>query len=124
MDYMDEYDPDWAGDPKISTLKKIAFQVQRDIGVLKTSIATEINDRTNKDALTLEEIRMIRSHIAQIRKENNVSNLYFRDKISKEEAKRLWELYQSPDAENHRVADAAIEALTYEKIQGSISTSS
>lgn len=120
MDYMDEWDPDWAGDPKISTLKRIAFQAQKDIANLQSLLASETNDRANKDSVVLEEIRMIRSHIGQIRKENNVSNLYFKGLISKEEAKRLWDLYQSPDEENHRVAEAAINTLTNEKIQGSI----
>jgi len=112
MDYMDEYDLDWAGDPKISTLKKMAFQAQKDISQIKNDQATEVGTRTHENSITLQELVMIRSHIAQIRKENNISNLYFQEKISKEEAKRLWELYKSPDEENHRVADAAIEQLT------------
>jgi len=43
--------------------------------------------------------------------ENSISNLYFQDKITKKEAKRLWSMYNSPDEENHKVAAAAIEQL-------------
>jgi len=112
MDYMDEWDLDWPGDPKISTLKKMAFEAKGDIIVLKGEIAKEKSNRLHDDKQTEGLIAMITGHIGRLTKENNISNLYFQDKISKEEAKRLWDLYKSPDEENHRVADAAIEELT------------
>ena len=112
MDWMDEYDPDWVGDPKISTLKKMAFQAQKDISQLRNDLGKEKGDRLHDDKQTEGLIAMITGHIGTLTKENNISNLYFQEKISKEEAKRLWELYKSPDEENHRVADAAIEQLT------------
>ena len=112
MDWMDEYDPDWAGDPKISTLKKMAFQAQKDISQLRNDLGKEKGDRLHDDKQTEGLIAMITGHIGRLTKENNISNLYFQEKISKEEAKKLWELYKSPDEENHKVADAAIEQLT------------
>ena len=111
MDYMDEWDPDWPGDPKISTLKKIAFNNQRDINQLTQDMATI----TSVQTVHSEEILSLMRSIARISRENNISNLYFQDKITKEEAKRLWELYQSPDEENGKVADAAIEELIKNK---------
>jgi hypothetical protein len=107
MDYMDEYDPDWAGDPKISTLKRMAFDAQRDIIQLKDYLAKEIGNRIIASTIA----RLIDS-VKRLDRENSISNLYFQDKISREEAKRLWDLYKSPDEENHRVAEAAIEELT------------
>ena len=115
MDYMDEFDPDWVGDPKISTLKKIAFQVQRDVFTLKNDLSKEKGDRIHDEKQTTALISMMTGHIGRISRENSISNLYFTDKISKEEAKRLWELYSSPDEENRKVADAAIEELIKRK---------
>lgn len=111
MDYMDEWDPDWSGDPKISTLKKMAFQAQKDIFGLKTDLVKEMGARVHDDKQTEGLIAMITGHIKRLTKENDISNLYFQDKISKEEAKRLWTMYKSPDDENHKVADAAIESI-------------
>ena len=111
MEYMDEWDPDWPGDPKISTLKKIAFNNQRNINQLTSDMATS----TSVQTVHSEEILSLMRSIARISRENNISNLYFQDKITKEEAKRLWKLYQSPDEENGKVADAAIEELIKNK---------
>jgi len=111
MNYMDEFDPDWVGDPKISTLKRVAFEAKNDIISLKATLAIETKERLNTDQIALDELILLRTHIARIRRENNISNLYFQDKITKEEAKRLWDLFHSPDQENHRVAEAAIEEL-------------
>jgi len=112
MDYMDEYDVDWAGDPKISTLKKMAFQNQRDIAKVTMDLAKETGDRIHVETGTAGIIARLMGSVKRLDRENSISNLYFQDKISKEEAKRLWDLYKSPDEENHRVADAAIEELT------------
>lgn len=112
MDWMDENDPDWVGNPKISTLKKMAFQAQTDIIQLKYDLTKEKGDRLHDDKQNDGLIAMITGHIGRLTKENNISNLYFQEKISKEEAKRLWDLYKSPDEENHKVADAAIDSLT------------
>jgi CRISPR/Cas system CSM-associated protein Csm4 (group 5 of RAMP superfamily) len=114
MDYMDEYDPDWPGDPKISTLKKMAFQAQKDISDLynlTNAIDTNLNN-AQREILNLSAA--MNTMMTGILRENSISNLYFQDKISKEEAKGLWDLYKSPDEENHKVADAAIEQLTTE----------
>ena len=115
MDYMDEWDPDWPGDPKISTLKKIAFNNQRDINQLTSDMATSKGTITSVQSVHNDQILSLMRNIAQITKENSISNLYFQDIISKEEAKRLWALYSSPDEENRIVADAAIEELIKRK---------
>lgn len=109
---MDEFDPDWAGDPKISTLKRKTFQAERDIVTLQQTIALETTSRINKNIIHDDYIKELQQHVLKISKENSISTLYFKSKITKEEACRLWELYASPDEENHRVADAAIEQLT------------
>ena len=115
MDYMDEWDLDWPGDPKISTLKHMAFQAKRDINKLTQDMATTNSGIMNTLTVHTDKVIELQSSIARISRENSISNLYFQDKISKEEAKRLWELYQSLDEENHRVADAAIEELIKKK---------
>jgi len=40
-----------------------------------------------------------------------INTLYIKGKISKEEAKRIYELYESSDEENHIVADTLIVAF-------------
>jgi len=112
MDYMDEYDPDWVGDPKISTLKKIAFQAKRDVTQLQSDLKLESSVRAKENFTIGDDMRMLKDYISKIRKENSISNLFFMDIITKEEAKTLWDQYRSPDHENHRVADATIEQLS------------
>jgi DNA repair ATPase RecN len=112
MDYMDEYDPDWIGDPKISTLKRMAFNAQRDIIQLQNAVASESAARVGKNITHEEQIKNLQNHMVTIKKQNSISNLFFMGIITKEEAKTLWDQYKSPDEENHRMADATIETLT------------
>lgn len=121
---MDEFDPDWVGCPKISTLKKMAFQAQRDINDLRSADHYEKEHRTRKNEEHDVTINALLYTVEKLQKENSISNLYFKGLIDKEEAKRLWDLYKSPDIENHKIADLAINSLNNEEIQGSFSATS
>jgi hypothetical protein len=108
---MDEYDPDWVGDPKISTLKTMAFQAKKDIANVQQAIASESGARVGKNITHEEQIQNLQHHILKLNKENSISTLFFMGIITKEEAKTLWDQYRSPDHENHLLADATIVQL-------------
>lgn len=111
MNYMDEFDPDWVGDSKISTLKRMAFDAQQEISTLHNAVASESGARVGKNITHEDQIKYLQERIRIITRENSISNLFFAGIITKEEAKALWDQYRSPDEENHRVADAAIDGL-------------
>jgi len=108
---MDEWDPDWPGDPKISTLKEMAFKAKKDINTLIIDLEKEAENNSNEFQLIHNELQILKANITQLKKENDIATLYFKGVITKEEAESFWNMYKSPDPENHEVAREAITGL-------------